>query len=735
EYHTPGLIPVGTNEKKNLMRCCSLRECGILLLLCCVLSLIGCELWLFPRLTKYLRGVEMDEDIERFILSSDMYFAAHDRNASSLLLSKAQRRSKTIQDIDKDARTTNMQSRTQDSAVDQNATTQKAKVEKWTINVAFFTMDCEDHIIEQIEQGTSGLGEREVRRSVMEALAELAPPFVQFQFYCMDQCQCAKWLSAHGRQTLLEHLRCPLLPPMLHWIFFDEYTFAMTTTEINRFKYPREDGLSAMRDYKKFGKQISYVQVRQKGYDSNINGNNNNNNNNGDYNHHIGLRALVSEFDFASPSQTATNKSSLMYELRTRSFMFDFFGDFMAKKWSVNTYRHEQYNRTQHMFEKYGASAAHVRKSSKGHTFVEFPNGEVMTRDKLKHMYGDIVQHDALVKASQRMASLLGPSRIFSAFPNNDSNTSMYLGYVLSNEVTNQHVNDNNNNKEIIIPAAPTIGVIYAHECQYLENPNVQYMLSNISAYCLRHNITLISVLNFTQLLTSTSCRRLLTHTSEHTLLHVWNASIMFVGFQPRQKWLRILNDASFLLGLGNPCFGPSVFETFASGSMFINILYDDHYGTPNRCLENFGARHRFRSQHDYAVQLTQKYGKEQYICSAPIWDYRTLIHKCIRQARRTKLVPWVPYELTKAAFNQRVVAIFKHTILRFPPSPIHQSQQMTIEHRYGTSWEKIFHEKQLRDATNATLQKQLADIDRRKKLVTKMRRKNANKKKTKKSN
>ncbi|ETO24737.1 hypothetical protein RFI_12424 [Reticulomyxa filosa] len=674
-------------------RRCNLPWCGFLVLLCWFLLVVACEHWLLPQVTEQLESGQMEDSMNALVLS---------RRVLPTMTPQQHREKMTKKKINpKGSLWSSKHNKHNDRQSANSSTEHSPKTKKhstnesWTnINIAFFTMDCSSYQRENMEKGRVGLGEYRVRQSLMESLTELSPPFVHFTFYCITQCQCVKWLTAHTTYEIGHHLKCSLLPTVLHWIFFDEYTFTLSPAALNKYG-----------DSKVSHQRIADPNTKPRKKKQNVRAEKNS--------AYANLRTLILDFIFLIESDDPTpNKKDTAYDLQSRSFLLDFFGNFMAKKMAINTYKHALYNESVREFAKFGALTQYVvsRQWDQNKGEIVLSNGEVMTKSKVNRLYEDMIQHDALLFHAQKAVQLLGTKRLLSAFPNRHGQTATYLGYALPDSLLREIPIASSD----IMIETPQIGVIYAHECQYLANPNVQFMLGNVSMYCKQHNITLISVLNFTELYFSTHCRKLLQHTSNDTLNLLWNTAITFVGFQSEHSWFQILKNSSFLLGLGNPCFGPSVFEAFAFGNVFINILYDERYGTPNRCLDMYGTgSNKFRSQHDYALELVEKYQKEEYICNVHIWDHHTLIRRCIEKQARHKPPSWIPFELTKAGHNERVQRIFADSILRLPRVSTHVLQENHLHDRYGYHWEKTFPKDELTRALNGTYQKQLAAIDK----------------------
>ena len=119
--------------------------------------------------------------------------------------------------------------------------------------------------------------------------------------------------------------------------------------------------------------------------------------------------------------------------------------------------------------------------------------------------------------------------------------------------------------------------------------------------------------------------------------------NVKWVGHQTGEQWLELLAKSRFLLGMGHPLLGPSAVDAISLGCMFINPIYKEPQ------LEA-----RYTSQHPYIAEIAP-----EYVCSYPEDEMEGLLH-CVDRAMSTTLKPFIPPELTKAGYLQRVKEIFE---------------------------------------------------------------------------
>lgn len=119
--------------------------------------------------------------------------------------------------------------------------------------------------------------------------------------------------------------------------------------------------------------------------------------------------------------------------------------------------------------------------------------------------------------------------------------------------------------------------------------------------------------------------------------------NIKYRGTLPKADWHKLLGEAKFLLGLGDPLLGPSAVEAAASGVMFINPTYK----SPKEGI--------YHSQHPF---LAEQVG-EAYVCSCDL-DRISSVEDCVRKALGQSLPPVVPAAYQKAEYRKRLRAFFE---------------------------------------------------------------------------
>lgn len=119
--------------------------------------------------------------------------------------------------------------------------------------------------------------------------------------------------------------------------------------------------------------------------------------------------------------------------------------------------------------------------------------------------------------------------------------------------------------------------------------------------------------------------------------------NVRWLGHQTKEKWLRLLAESRFLLGLGNPLLGPSAIDAISVGCMYLNPIYDQ----PMRQI--------YSSQHPYVVESIG----EPYVCSFHIKSKDELT-SCVKKALAVNLKPHIPDAFTQEAYYRRVAKIFQ---------------------------------------------------------------------------
>jgi len=128
-------------------------------------------------------------------------------------------------------------------------------------------------------------------------------------------------------------------------------------------------------------------------------------------------------------------------------------------------------------------------------------------------------------------------------------------------------------------------------------------------------------------------------------------------GHLGRDEWRALLASSRLMLGLGDPLSGPSAVDAVASGAVFLNPRYP-----PGEPKERF-----FTSQHPF---LQDAVGAP-YVCSFDWTAFDTLLACALsalggpdEEGAAPDLPPFIPTELTEAAYSQRVRDIFEPVIL-----------------------------------------------------------------------
>jgi hypothetical protein len=148
--------------------------------------------------------------------------------------------------------------------------------------------------------------------------------------------------------------------------------------------------------------------------------------------------------------------------------------------------------------------------------------------------------------------------------------------------------------------------------------------------YFTGHETMLINAANKVKLL-STASQTLFSH-----------RNIKWLGHQSNQEWLSLLASSKFLLGMGHPLLGPSAVDAVSLGCMFINAKYK----TPQ--LEA-----KYTSQHPWIAEIAP-----QYVCTYEEDNVFQLL-ACVDKAMKSDLKPFIPAELQKKKYFERVKLIF----------------------------------------------------------------------------
>ena len=133
-------------------------------------------------------------------------------------------------------------------------------------------------------------------------------------------------------------------------------------------------------------------------------------------------------------------------------------------------------------------------------------------------------------------------------------------------------------------------------------------------------------------------------------LLQNVQQKIKFHGSMNKEEWQKLITSSKYLLGLGNPLLGPSALDALASGTMYIDPIYDKVRVRPTD-----DSYLHMVSQHPY---LKEKVG-EPYVCSVNILDKKS-VEKCIEKALVTDLKPFIPPDFTKPYLLDRVTKIIE---------------------------------------------------------------------------
>lgn len=119
--------------------------------------------------------------------------------------------------------------------------------------------------------------------------------------------------------------------------------------------------------------------------------------------------------------------------------------------------------------------------------------------------------------------------------------------------------------------------------------------------------------------------------------------NISWIGHQSQDRWEEMLAQSKFLIGLGNPLLGPSAIDAISVGCAFLNPVYD------KPVLDN-----QYQSQHPFAMEVAPT-----HVCPYHINSESELV-KCVETALNSNLKPFIPHELRKTEYFNRVKTIFK---------------------------------------------------------------------------
>ena len=143
------------------------------------------------------------------------------------------------------------------------------------------------------------------------------------------------------------------------------------------------------------------------------------------------------------------------------------------------------------------------------------------------------------------------------------------------------------------------------------------------------------------------SHQSLLRHLADHVRLVATTTplfqhpQITWLGHVDKSKWMELLAESKFLIGLGDPLLGPSAMDAIAAGCVFINPVYKD--------LKLGG----YPSQHPFAQRTSG-----ERVCSYPVGD-STKALQCVKTALEASFERYIPPELTVEAYTKRVRNIF----------------------------------------------------------------------------
>ena len=118
------------------------------------------------------------------------------------------------------------------------------------------------------------------------------------------------------------------------------------------------------------------------------------------------------------------------------------------------------------------------------------------------------------------------------------------------------------------------------------------------------------------------------------------------IGKLPPSEWSALLLASRFVIGVGQPVYGPTALEALRHGCVFINPIFDRP--VPARMGVDF------KSQHEYLRQLESAPLAEggAYVCSYRQGD-AVALGKCVARAVSGEgLAPWLPSPYTRDGFR-----------------------------------------------------------------------------------
>jgi len=133
--------------------------------------------------------------------------------------------------------------------------------------------------------------------------------------------------------------------------------------------------------------------------------------------------------------------------------------------------------------------------------------------------------------------------------------------------------------------------------------------------------------------LASTSTRKVFNH-----------ENMAWLGHQSADRWMQLLRESRFLIGLGNPILGPSALDAISVGCIFFNPVYE-------RPVIINGLK--YKSQHPYAEKLGLP-----YVCN---YRENSLVdlRACLQRALQSELQAVIPVDFTLPSYLLRVKQIF----------------------------------------------------------------------------
>eukprot|EP01038_Epipyxis_sp_PR26KG_P004775 gene4775-6697_t len=125
--------------------------------------------------------------------------------------------------------------------------------------------------------------------------------------------------------------------------------------------------------------------------------------------------------------------------------------------------------------------------------------------------------------------------------------------------------------------------------------------------------------------------------------------NIKWIGHLGSQSWLKLLRNAKFLIGLGNPILGPSAIDAISLGCVYINPIFSKP------------IREIFHSQHPYAEinLIDEKKPSNSRVCSFHQNNKQELEY-CIQYAIHSNFTQMIPYDFRTSIYLKRVQEIFK---------------------------------------------------------------------------